>query len=216
MVVNEKKTGLLCTSGAYFFTPKAHLLDEVGRVNVESTANLKLLGFVFDADGTVRSHINLVCSRLRARTWAINKLKRCGLSNEELLLVYKSAIRPVAEYVAVVWHPMMTEDQSNELEKQQIHALKNIYGCDISANKLRKKAAVETLKQRREAACLKFAKKAFENPRFRSWFPLRSETQYGRRKDVTYNKLLEYQCHTERCYNSPLFYYRRILNKSGL
>ena len=55
----------------------------------------------------------------------------------------------MAEYVAVVWHPMMTEDQSNELEKQQIHALKNIYGCDLSANKLRKKAAVETEAKKR-------------------------------------------------------------------
>ena len=122
---------------------------------------MKLLGFLFSSDGTVRSHVDLVRSRLRARTWALNKLKRCGLSEQELLLVYKTVIRPVAEYVSVVWHPMMTEDQSNELEKQQVHALRHIYGWKISAEKLRKKAAIETLKQRRETACLKFAKKNF-------------------------------------------------------
>ena len=56
--------------------------------------------------------------------WALNKLKRYGFNTEELVFVYKSYIRPLAEYVSVVRHPMLSAEQPTLVEKQKTQALR--------------------------------------------------------------------------------------------
>ena len=132
MQANKKKTGLLCVSGAISFQPGAHLMGEVGGDMIKSSATLKLLGFVFNSDGTVKIHARLVKSKLRSRTWALDKLKRCGLTESELLHVY--------------------------------------------------------------------------------WFPSREVARYESRHSVLYNNCIEYPCHTERCYASPMFFFLSLIH----
>ena len=99
MVVNTKKTGLLCVSGATSFDPRAHLLDEEGN-QIDSDRRIKLLGFFIDSDAGVWSQVNAVCARLCSRSWALARLRMCGLTTDELLRVYRSCIRPSAESVS--------------------------------------------------------------------------------------------------------------------
>ena len=126
--------------------------------------------------------------------------------------MYKSSIRPVAEYAAAVFHPMLTDEQSKRIERQQNQALKFVFGHKISASKMRKKANIDSLQDRRKNTCAKFAKKTQENPRFKDWFPERPAPAYERRKEGRYRKFEEKTCKTQRCFNSPLYYYRRVLN----
>jgi len=49
-------------------------------------------------------------------TLTIKQLKRAGLPNSHLLHFYKTAIRPVLEYCAPVWHCALTKAQSESLE----------------------------------------------------------------------------------------------------
>ena len=88
--------------------------------------------------------------------------------------MYKTIVRLVAEYCAVVYHSQLTDEQDELLERQQSHALKLIFGPYISAGKMREMAGIPTLRQLRITLCDKFAAKAALNPRFSHWFPLRT------------------------------------------
>ena len=135
------------------------------------------------------------------------------MQQESLARVYLSIIRPVAEYAAVAWPSMLSLEQSNELERQQTQALKNILGPGISAAKMREKLGVELLAVRRErAAVIKLASKCASSSRFCGWFPMRLQPSYPRREGVSYNLYLEETCRTERRKNSPLCDMKRKLN----
>ena len=55
--------------------------------------------------------------------YSLHRMSR-GLSEDKLVLAYKTLIRPSVEYLAPVWAPMITSEQSELLERQQMHALK--------------------------------------------------------------------------------------------
>ena len=70
---------------------------------------------------------------------------------------------------------------------------------------------IETLEQRRKRAFLKFSNTAVLNERYKEWFPtIREERRNMNLRSVkTYQ---EFNCRTNRLYNSPLFAMRRVLN----
>ena len=137
----------------------------------------------------------------------MRNLKANGFNNEELVHVYKTMIRPVAEYGCVVYHSSLTDDQDERLERLQDHALKCIFGSDLSARRLRGLAELTTLRDRREQIIKKFALKCANDPAFDRWFP-RRVGRATRKKDI----YLEEQARCERLKNSPIYYFRRILN----
>ena len=121
--------------------------------------------------------------------------------------MYKTVIRPVAEYSSVVYHSQMTDEQNEILERQQNHILKLIYGPRISAGKMREMSGLPTLRQRRIELAEKFAAKAAGSTRISAWCPLRR----GRATRTT-QKYEETFARCERLRNSPIHYLRRRLN----
>ena len=75
---------------------------------------------------------------------------------------------------------MLTDEQDELLDRCQAHALRCIFGKDMSYEKMRELAGVTTLRQRREELCDKFAAKCLKNPRFAPWFPRRDTWRSGR------------------------------------
>ena len=140
--------------------------------------------------------------------WVLRHLRLSGFNNDELATVYKTVVRPVLDYCAVVYHPMLTDEQDQVIERLQARALKNIYGYKMSYASMRKLAGVSTHRDRRIELCDKFAQKARANPRFGHWFPERQAARRGRHHE----ELQELTARTDRLNNSPLFYYRRRLN----
>lgn len=124
-----------------------------------------------DADGGCRSHIQNTERKMRSRTWALSRLKQYGFKEKELVSVYKTYIRPLAEYVSVSWHSCLSSEQAVALEQQQTRALRQIYGFDVSAKRMRELANIEMRSIRREKACMKFAKNALTGVSFNigSW-----------------------------------------------
>lgn len=157
MVINEKKTGLLCVSAATSFKTRAEIT--LNGQTVMGAGSLKVLGLTIDADCSFRSHMSILKSKLRSNTWALSKLRKKGLDTGRLVKVYKCLIRPTVEYLAPVWGPMITAEQSAALERQKVQALKNIFGSQLSANKLRKLAEIDLLSTRRKEMSVSFAKK---------------------------------------------------------
>ena len=179
MVVNSKKTAMICLSGATDYEADAYILDsENNRIGCGDS--IKALGLRFSRNLDMGAHVNHVVKAMRSRYWTLRNLKKNGFNTEELLQVYKTMLRPVAEYGCVVFHSSLTDEQDEMIERLQDHALKCVYGTDKSARRLRGLAGIGTLRERREELCRKFANKCVKDPVFEKWFPLRTTRRSGR------------------------------------
>ena len=207
MLVNASKTGLLCVSDAMNYTPMPYILDADNN-RIECIDELKILGFTFSSKPTVSAHVASVVRCMRQRTWSLRHLGQLGFSQEDLVKVYCSLLLPIADYCGPAYHSMTTDIHDQELEGAQTEALRAIYGYGQSARKLRQRAGVDTLRERRIAATDKFASKCLNSPRFCTWFPLKT----GRVSTRTGEKYQEFFAKSERLKNSPLYYMRRRLN----
>ena len=114
------------------------------------------------------------------------------------------------DYCAVTYHPMLTKDQSDRLEKLQSRALKSIYGWDKSYEKVRELSGLKLLSERREKMVLNFANKSAKNERFGHRFPKIRETGHDIRNLPLYQEDFS---RTERYRQSPVNYMRRMLNQ---
>ena len=168
---------------------------------------LKLLGFHFSEAPTVAAHVEVLRKRVRRLYWTLYHLRDHGFSQDDLVAVFKSILRPVLDYCCSVYHPLLTDEQDEILERLQSYALRIIYGSGMSAGAMRKLAGLTTLRARRIELTDKFAKKALDSERFAHWFPRRA----GRstRNSEVYH---EYYARCECLKNSPLFYMRRRFN----
>ena len=206
--INTNKTTILTTSAATSYQARSHIYDNDNQ-RIDCVPTLKTLGFTFNREGSVSNQVDNLCRRFRSRTWTLRDLRKSGFTTEELLRVYKSTIRPTIEYSAVIYHSMLNTEQENLIEWQQTRALKNIFGNEYSQARLLQMSGVPSLKERREAACLRFATKMSGNVRFEHHF--RRRQSGARSKERT--EFVEMRARTNRRMNSPLYYYRRILNR---
>ena len=81
------------------------------------------------------------------------------------------------EYSSVIYGPLITKYQSNELERFQKRCLKVMFGYDKSYSELLHLSELETLEKRREKALEKFEKTAMENENYKDLFPLKQCTR---------------------------------------
>ena len=119
-------------------------------------------------------------------------------------------MRPVADYCSVLYHPMLTDQLDEKLDRCQLHALRCIYGQGHSYSEMRSRAGVTTLRQRRIEQCDKFAALALKNGRYAHWFPKKTARSSSR---CSTEKFLEKFARCSRLQNSPLYYMRRRLNR---
>ena len=207
MVVNASKKKLLCVSDSLKHKPKTFIQDTDG-MRIDCVSELKLLGFYFSEKPTVSLHLERLVKNVRQRFWTLRHLRGVGFDDNELVRVYKSSICPLAEYCCPAFHSMMTDEQDQQLENAQVGALRAIFGYGLLARKLRQKAGVETLRQKRIDLTDKFARKAANSLRFGKWFPRNEGGRVVRHRD----EFKEFHAKTDRLKNSPLFYMRRRLN----
>ena len=125
--------------------------------------------------------------------------------------MYKTILRPVVEYGCPIYHSSLTDSQDERIERLQDHALKCIYGMNLSARRLRGLAGVTTLRERREQIVHKFAHKCANDPALDHWFP-RNTARRSARTNKEDNYYLEEMARCQRLEDSPLFYFRRTLN----
>ena len=83
-------------------------------------------------------------------------MKRAGVFPQDLLVIYKSIVRPTVEYASPVWHTGLTDQQTKEIERIQKRALVIIFSPTSASYKDHlEKAQLTTLKDRRMTACKK-------------------------------------------------------------
>ena len=128
----------------------------------------------------------------------------------DLIIVYKTILRSILDYLWPAYHSLLNKGQSNRIEKLQKSALKIIYGPNGSHDERVKKAGdIEKLEDRRIEITKKFAIKTAAYNRFKHYFLARQQTREGLRPTKT-NEVKHAK--TEQLYNTPLYYMRRLLN----
>ena len=148
MLVNNKKTKILCVSDALNYLPQAHIIDSDGN-RLESSDKMKILGFHMNSKPTVHAHVAALQARIRERVWILRHLGHSGFKQDELVTVYKSVIRPIMDYCCPVYHSMLTGEQDQKLERLQAQALKSIFGYKMSYAEMRERAGITTLRAHR-------------------------------------------------------------------
>ena len=167
MKVNRAKTTMVCFSDSLAYKADAYIEDADGN-RIGCQDNMKALGMHFSNRPDMSAHVDWIRRTYRECFWMLRNLKRNGFTNPELVQVYKTMIRPVAEYSCVIYHSSLKDEQDELLDNLQNHALRCIFKSEkrLSGRKLREMAGVETLRKRREDLCDKFAEKCVKNPCF--------------------------------------------------
>ena len=208
MRVNCRKTQLLCISVDNGYQTWASFPSE--DTTISSQDSMKLLGFMMGCSPGVTDHFEFLRAKFRARFWSLIHLRRAGISGMRLFRLYASLVRPALETNAVVFHSMLTQTQSEAVERFQKQVLRLCFGVDTSYAGLLQQHQLSTLRDRRERAVKKFVAKAMRNDRFAPrWFVPRQEveTEIRRRRPF-----IEKRARTERYRNSPLLYFQRVAN----
>ena len=147
-------------------------------------------------------------NKARRRLWTLRHCKKAGLIEVDLLKIFNVFIRPLLEYAAPTFHPMLNLTMKDQIEQIQKRACKLIFGWNSSYDQLVESGKIVTLERRREELMLKFANKCTKSERFKDWFVEKPENNLIRRM-----KYEEKFARTERLRNSPIYYMRRALNK---
>ena len=169
----------------------------------------KLLGYWFTTDMKTHRHVQHILAISYKRIWAIRKLKKAGISNSDILHFYFIKIRSILESNCVVYHPMLTQEDSNDIERVQKIVLKilleNKYNDYHQACLL---LNIQTLHLRRIKLSLNFGLKCLKNPKFHHLFKI--NTHVSIRKPEKFDVSL---AKSSRYFDSPLLYITRLLNQ---
>ena len=106
---------------------------------------------------------------------------------------------------------MLTKYQTNELENLQKKCLRMMYGYRKSYEELLQESGLQKLSVRRQEAVRKFAQKTSENSFYSYMFP-KTDNARDLRSTKTF---VEKFARSNRLYNSPLYYMRRLLNNTA-
>ena len=95
-------------------------------------------------------------------------------NKEDLLHIYKTFIRSRLEFSCTVWHSSLSKMNEQDIERVQKSAMKLILKDKyVDYKKALKSVNLESLYERRERLCLRFAKKCLKDENFKKLFPMR-------------------------------------------
>ena len=210
MVVNDEKTQLICIQSRRSNVSSYIRTGEKKEIIERSSNSLKILGFTFGSTPDASTNTDIMIRKFSSRLWALRFLKRAGLTQADLIFLYKSILRPSIEFAAVVYHSLLTKTQSQNIERMQMRAMKVIFGDLVSYNTVIESGAVEPLYVRRESSFKKFAIKTSKHERFAAkWLERNDMPDMELRRREKY---LIPRYRTERANKSPIIQIRRVLN----
>ena len=138
------------------FSTRIQLENEVTEIVKEA----KLLGVIINDQLTWDPNTESLVKRANARMRLLHKLVEFEVPHKDLLNIYVLYVRSILEQSCQVWHSRLTLENITDLERIQKNALKIILkGSYVSYAQALDELNLESLYDRRELLCLKFAKK---------------------------------------------------------
>ena len=120
MKINKNKTQLLCISHA---GDSNQAFIRVNNEKISSSHTLKICGYNFGNRPDVAEQVRSIEKKFNQRSWLLRNLKRSGFTKDDLKIAYNSFILPIFDFTAVVYHSLLTQEQSIKLERLQARAL---------------------------------------------------------------------------------------------
>ena len=178
--------------------------------HLETVDEIKLLGVIVRNDMKWHSNTKQIISKCYSRMWMLRNLKKYGANEEQMFETYIQQIRSISEMACPVWNGAITQVEVSGLERVQRTALAIIRGVNHTSYKeALEYFKIDSLKARREALCLKFAIRAYRNPKFTKWFPPNESTMNTRSQT---RQLQPIRSRTARFGKSPIPYLNELLN----
>ena len=94
---------------------------------VPSVACVTLLGLCITNTLSWDTHTDYLVKTANQMLYCLTMLRRAKVSAKDIVSIFCSKIRPVLEYASPVWHPGLTNEQSNALGHIQERALRLAY-----------------------------------------------------------------------------------------
>ena len=156
----------------------------------------------------------MLVKKAYTRMVILQRLNKFKVKISDLLIIYKLYIRSIVEQNCQVWHHSLSEDDSHSLERVQKVAMKIILQQSYTDYKQAlDKLDIETLYERREHLCLKFARKCAQHPRAKTMFPLNPVSVHNTRH---HEKFLVQPAKSGRLLHSAIPQMQRALNQDFL
>ena len=166
--------------------------------------NFKLLGVIINNKLNWHDHTDYICGKASQRIYFLILLKRAGKQASDIVQVYVSKIRSVLEYACEVWHPGLTQEQSNMIEHVQKRAL-NVAFPDMGYEEAMAECGLCSLKQRRELQCKNFFQNMTEDShKLNHLLPPKRKAQIQNLRSA--RKYETPRIRTDRLKNSPVNY----------
>ena len=180
------------------------------------TVQPKVLGVWINNKLIWESNTRKLVQKANSRMRLLHKLVEFGVPIKDLLNIYMLYIRSILEQSCQVWHSSLTLENSLDLERVQKNALKIILQENYTSyNNALSISGIQTLFERRELLCLKFAKSCAKNNQTKHMFP---ENESRKAYDVKTRFLGKYeviQANTERLRSSAIPYMQNLLNNKN-
>ena len=122
---------------------------------------MKLLGINLDADFSWKSHVEAITSKATQRLYFLKQLRHAGIPQAQLLHFYTAVIRPVLEYMALVWNHLLTKTQIEAIQRRALRIIYS-YTSDMPYTSALYCAAVPSLADCREHLAQKFFKSVLD------------------------------------------------------
>ena len=187
MTLNVKKTKCLLVNNSkkYKFTTDLVMNDQV----LEIVDEAKLLGTFITSDLKWDKNTDFLVKEANKRMRLLHAASKFVKDKKILTQLYYTHIRCRLEQSAVLWHSSLTIKNIIDLERVQKSAVRIIIGqrYDSYSDTL-KSLKIETLFERRERLCLRFAMKSLNVENFKHLFPL-----YEKKHDMMTRSSLKYE-----------------------
>ena len=191
------------------FTTEIQLNGE----KIETVTDTKLLGTVLTDKLDWNMNTDCIVKEANKRMSFLHKSSKFTTNKQDLKRIYISQVRSKLEQSAVVWHSSLTQKCKRKLERVQKSALRVIMGpryTNYSDALL--KLNLQTLDERRQLLCIKFAKKCLIVDKFKKMFPLNVKSHKMEKRNHERYKVNK--SFTERHRVSAIPYMQRLLNQS--
>jgi len=172
----------------YFGENNPHLVPlRIQGAHIDSVEELNLLGVTVSSNLKWDSHIDRLVRKASKALYLLIQLKRSGSTIAHLRQVYMSMVRPILEYATPVWHPGITKEGDESIERIQKRAVRIILpdksydeGCRI--------LKLDSLANRRYYLCEKlFIQVKSPEHKLHRLLPPKRNITYDLRKKKQYN-----------------------------
>ena len=122
---------------------------------IERTESAKVLGVHISSDLTWNTHVDCMVAKASKRLYMLYQVKRAGVSQNDLLKIYFSVVRPILEYACPVWSTNLPNYLSDKIEMIQKRAMRTIYP-GLHYDDILDEVGITPLRNRRINICQKY------------------------------------------------------------